>query len=60
LWAVGRYTGLGIYKLFSKALEGEIEVAKAMAERAATAKAGAKQAAEKAEMVESVLEGAKR
>jgi phosphatidylglycerophosphatase GEP4 len=60
LWAVGRYTGLGIYRLFSKALEGEVEVAKAMAERAATAKAEAKQVAEKAEIVESVLEGAKR
>lgn len=54
LWFVSRHTGRGLYRLLSRAWEGEVEVARALADRAKPVKE-AEKAVEKVETAESVL-----
>lgn len=55
LWFVSRITGRGLYKLLSRAWQGEVDVARALADRARPAKVEAEKAVERIETAESVV-----
>lgn len=54
LWIISRYTGRGLYTFLGRAWQGEVDVAKALAERASPTQE-VKKAVERVETAESVL-----